>query len=183
MGSVLCLMGPAASGKSFISTLFQRRAKFDSISIGQLCRDAYNLSVSEGTKARAFEAVTSGALISEVDIDEMLRAHLARGTSDRICLDGFPRVAGSVALLGTLVGDFALGSVVGVHVNMPRSLCEERFLARRRPEQLAVGFEHYWLRYVEQELKAIRRFREEYELIEVIRPDDIEGIIDLILGP
>lgn len=181
MSIVVCLMGPVASGKSFISNQLRDTGKFVSVSIGVLCRDAETLSISNSTRLRAKAAFRSGELITAEEIDELIRAFLSKVSNTSVCLDGFPRVADSVRLLSDLSRDLGIIEVIGVNCSPTREICEARFLSRKRPEQLERGFEFYWSRYQNAELEAIKAFGDCYSLTTVRGDEEAQATISAII--
>lgn len=124
---ITILTGPPGAGKGTQADLLVERKGFAKLSTGDALRSQIQDGTDIGKKAESF--MSSGQLVPDKILLEVLGAELTKRKGTRILLDGYPRNVVQVATLDSLASDFPVTSVVDIQV--PKELLVERLCGRR----------------------------------------------------
>ncbi len=92
----IILLGPPGAGKGSLASLYHSRLGIEHISTGEIFRQEITRKSSLGRRVQ--QVVTSGRLVSDALVVEVMAARLDRRTlAAGFVLDGFPRTVGQAA--------------------------------------------------------------------------------------
>jgi adenylate kinase len=126
----LILIGPPGSGKGTQAELLREKNGFVHYSTGEVFRDHIRRKTATGVKVEEF--VTSGRLVPDDVVLEVVNAFLAENVGKPILFDGFPRTIPQAAGLDKVLGKHNLKVDLAVLVDLGDDEVVTRLTARRQ---------------------------------------------------
>ena len=126
----LILIGPPGSGKGTQAELLREKNGFVHYSTGDVFRDHIRRKTTVGAKVE--EHVTSGKLVPDDVVLEVVNAFLADNMGKPILFDGFPRTIPQAEGLDKVLAGHKLTVDMAVLVDLPDDEVVKRLTARRQ---------------------------------------------------
>jgi len=126
----LILIGPPGSGKGTQAELLREKNGFVHYSTGDVFRDHISRKTATGVKVE--EYVTSGKLVPDDVVLEVVNAFLAENAGKPILFDGFPRTIPQAEGLDSVLGKRNLQVDLVVLVDLADDEVVKRLTARRQ---------------------------------------------------
>ena len=125
----IVLLGPPGAGKGSLASLYKERLGVAHLSTGQIFREEIARSSALGRRVKAY--VTSGRLVPNDLVVEVMAKRLGRATAAGFVLDGFPRTHGQAAGLDRLLRRHRKALDGAVYLTSPPALLVRRLSGRR----------------------------------------------------
>lgn len=126
----LVLIGPPGSGKGTQAELLREKNGFVHYSTGDVFRDHIRRKTPVGTRVE--EYVTSGKLVPDDVVIDVVNAFLAENIGKPILFDGFPRTIPQAEGLDKVLGQHSLTVDIAVLVDLPDDVVVKRLTSRRQ---------------------------------------------------
>jgi len=126
----LILIGPPGSGKGTQAELLREKNGFVHYSTGEVFRDHIRRKSPVGAKVE--EYVTSGKLVPDDVVLEVVNAFMADNVGKPILFDGFPRTIPQAEGLDKVLAEHKLTVDMAVLVDLPDDEVVTRLTARRQ---------------------------------------------------
>ncbi len=126
----LVLIGPPGSGKGTQAELLREKNGFVHYSTGEVFRDHIRRKTAVGTKVEGF--VTSGKLVPDEVVIEVVNSFLAENAGKPILFDGFPRTIPQAQGLDKVLAANSLKVDLAVLVDLADDEVVKRLTARRQ---------------------------------------------------
>ena len=126
----LILIGPPGSGKGTQAELLREKNSFVHYSTGEVFRDLIRRKTSVGLQVE--KCVTSGKLVPDDVVLEVVNAFMAENMGKPILFDGFPRTIPQAEGLDKVLAEHKLAVDLGVLVDLPDDEVVKRLTARRQ---------------------------------------------------
>jgi adenylate kinase len=126
----LILIGPPGSGKGTQAELLREKNGFVHYSTGEVFRDHIRRKSPVGAKVE--EYVTSGKLVPDDVVLEVVNAFMAENMGKPILFDGFPRTIPQAEGLDKVLAEHKLAVDMAVLVDLPDDEVVRRLTARRQ---------------------------------------------------
>jgi adenylate kinase len=126
----LILIGPPGSGKGTQAELLREKNSFVHYSTGEVFRDHIRRKSPVGAKVE--EYVTSGKLVPDDVVLEVVNAFMAENIGKPILFDGFPRTIPQAEGLDSVLAEHKLAVDMAVLVDLPDDEVVKRLTARRQ---------------------------------------------------
>jgi adenylate kinase len=126
----LVLIGPPGSGKGTQAELLRDKNDFVHYSTGEVFRDHIARKTTVGIEVE--EYVTSGRLVPDEVVLEVVNAFLAEHAGKSILYDGFPRTVPQAEGLDEVLVDNSLKIDMAVLVDLPDDEVVKRLTSRRQ---------------------------------------------------
>ncbi|MBN2465385.1 adenylate kinase [candidate division WOR-3 bacterium] len=126
----LILIGPPGSGKGTQAELLREKNGFVHYSTGEVFRDHIRRKTATGVKVEGY--VTSGKLVPDDVVLEVVNAFLAENVGKPILFDGFPRTIPQAEGLDKVLGANSLKVDLAVLVDLADDEVVKRLTARRQ---------------------------------------------------
>ena len=125
----LVLLGPPGAGKGSLASLYHLRLGVAHLSTGEIFRQEIARNSRLGRRVQRY--VTSGRLVPDALVVEVMAAQLKRMGTRSFVLDGFPRTAGQAAGLDRVLRARRQALNAAVYLTSPRPLLVRRLSGRR----------------------------------------------------
>lgn len=129
----IVLLGPAGSGKGYISNYLINNLKFSHISTGELCRKEIAKDTDLGKYIASL--INVGILVPDEQITAMLKSEIDKRDNQNLIFDGYPRTLNQARMLD----DICKIDLVFL-IDVPKELVIKRLLARRYCEKCSSGY-------------------------------------------
>ncbi len=126
----LILIGPPGSGKGTQAELLREKNGFVHYSTGDVFRDHISRKTAIGVKVEGY--VTSGKLVPDDVVLEVVKAFLAENMGKPILFDGFPRTVPQAEGLDRVLGQNRLQVDMAILVDLADDEVVKRLTARRQ---------------------------------------------------
>jgi adenylate kinase len=126
----LVLIGPPGSGKGTQAELLREKNGFVHYSTGEVFRD--HISRKSAVGAKVEEYVTSGRLVPDDVVLEVVNAFMVENIGRPILFDGFPRTIPQAEGLDKVLAEHKLTVDMAVLVDLPDDEVVTRLTARRQ---------------------------------------------------
>jgi adenylate kinase len=126
----LILIGPPGSGKGTQAELLREKNGFVHYSTGEVFRDHIRRKTATGIKVEGY--VTSGKLVPDDVVLEVVNAFLAENVGKPILFDGFPRTIPQAEGLDKVLGKNSLKVDLAVLVDLADDEVVKRLTSRRQ---------------------------------------------------
>ena len=126
----LILIGPPGSGKGTQAELLREQDSFVHYSTGEVFRDLIRRKTTVGIQVEKY--VTSGGLVPDSVVLEVVNSFLAENAGKPILFDGFPRTIPQAEGLDKVLGGHKLAVDMAVLVDLPDDEVVTRLTARRQ---------------------------------------------------
>jgi adenylate kinase len=126
----LVLIGPPGSGKGTQAELLREKNSFVHYSTGEVFRDHIRRRSPVGAKVE--EYVTSGRLVPDDVVLEVVNAFMAENIGKPILFDGFPRTIPQAEGLDKVLAEHKLAVDMAVLVDLPDDEVVKRLTSRRQ---------------------------------------------------
>lgn len=126
----LVLIGPPGSGKGTQAELLRDRMEFVHYSTGDAFRDHISRKTTVGLEVE--EYVTSGKLVPDEVVLDVVNAFLAEHAGKRILYDGFPRTIPQAEALDDVLAEHDLKIDMAILVDLADDEVVKRLTARRQ---------------------------------------------------
>ena len=135
----LIFLGPPGVGKGTISELISAETGLTHISTGEIFRHEIKNSTRLGKKAK--EYVTSGDLVPDKIVAELVRARLADHDCDNgFIFDGFPRNLPQADIIEKVLKEIDKSVDIVISLEAPEELLIQRLTARLTCRKCGVNF-------------------------------------------
>lgn len=126
----LILIGPPGSGKGTQAELLREKNGFVHYSTGEVFRD--HIARKSPVGAKVEEYVTSGRLVPDGVVLEVVNAFMAENIGKPILFDGFPRTIPQAEGLDRVLASHELAVDMAVLIDLPDDEVVKRLTARRQ---------------------------------------------------
>lgn len=173
----LLFVGPPGAGKGTQAALVAERLGIPHVSTGEMFR-ALDETTELGRRVKAI--MSAGEYVSDDVVVEMLGNRIAEPDATAgFILDGFPRTAGQVAALDSLLGDDGLDRVVVFEVDEDELVA--RMLSRGRADDTEETIRNRFRVYEQQTAPLIALYEDRGRVVRVDGMGGIEQITDRVL--
>jgi len=164
--SRLVLLGPPGAGKGTQAEVLGRQLGIPAISTGEMLREAVAAGSELGRRVESI--MTSGALVDDATMAEVVRERLAKADAARgFLLDGYPRTLPQAETLAGILGESGRGLDAVLLVDVPEEELVRRTLARGRADDKAGVIRERLRVYREKTAPLIGYYRERGLLREI----------------
>ena len=126
----LMLIGPPGSGKGTQAELLREKNSFVHYSTGEVFRDQIRQKTPVGVQVEKY--VTSGGLVPDDVVLEVVNSFLAENAGKPILFDGFPRTIPQAEGLDKVLAEHKLTVDTAVLVDLPDDEVVKRLTSRRQ---------------------------------------------------
>jgi len=126
----LILIGPPGSGKGTQAELLREKNSFVHYSTGEVFRDQIRQKTPVGVQVEKY--VTSGGLVPDDVVLEVVNSFLAENAGKPILFDGFPRTIPQAEGLDKVLAEHKLTVDTAVLVDLPDDEVVKRLTSRRQ---------------------------------------------------
>ncbi len=171
---VVVLLGAPGAGKGTQGMRLTARAQIAHVSTGDLFRDAVRMQSPAGQRAEAY--LTSGQLVPDQVVLQLVEEYLAKLETLDICLDGFPRTYQQAIALEELLSQLGLSIALVLHLHVADSIALERLVDRGRADDTIETARHRLEVYHAATEPLIRHYNEVGLLSEVDGSGDADAV-------
>ena len=125
----LVLLGPPGAGKGSLASLYHARLGVAHLSTGEIFRQEIARNSRLGRRVQRY--VTSGRLVPDALVVEVMASQLKRARRKGFVLDGFPRTAGQAAGLDRVLRARHQALDAAVYLTSPYALLVRRLSGRQ----------------------------------------------------
>ena len=134
----LVLLGPPGAGKGSLASLYHTRLGVAHLSTGEIFRQEIARNSRLGRRVQRY--VTSGRLVPDALVVEVMAAQLKRTRAKGFVLDGFPRTAAQAAGLDRVLCLRHQALDAAVYMTSPHALLVRRLSGRRVCEACGANY-------------------------------------------
>lgn len=131
-GRIVLFMGAPGCGKGTQSSLLASATGIDSISTGEILRQAAQESTADGLRLR--QIMASGGLVDDATVCDAVISrirNMQRGSGSLI-LDGFPRTLAQAKKLSRVLEALGIDPPLVLHLDVPTDILVQRLTRRRQ---------------------------------------------------
>ena len=172
------LLGPPGAGKGTQGALLAERAGLWHVSTGDLFRQAVAAETPAGQRAEQY--LTSGELVPDELVNELVEEFIAANADASLCLDGFPRTRRQAVALDAFMTELNRSVTAALLISVSDSVALSRLTGRGRGDDSLGTARNRLQVYHRHTDSLIDYYRRRRLLVEVDGAGDMDDVADRI---
>jgi len=138
----IIFIAPPASGKGTQSDMLVEEFGYEHISTGNLLRNVAQEDTPFGNDIK--QRLTTGELISDEIVNELLKTTLEKLGNKNFILDGYPRRLYQVETLGAILTELNITDFIAIYLDIEKDVAMQRSLGRITCNSCGASYNKYY---------------------------------------